>query len=310
MRREAGTLSGGEAQMVAIARALVGGPGLVLFDEPTQGLAPAVAQTVMRTISRMKADGIASLVVEQNAVSALAVSDRVYVLDLGRVVHKGPAAELLEDPALRMRLLDSDHGAPLLEVRALRKEYRLGLFGPPTFSLEADFAVSEPAIMGVLGPNGSGKTTLFELIAGGNRPTAGAVLCAGRDIHRIRYDERDRLAIHYHQSYQVRRFRRRVPNALLARAGQDYPLVHLFDEPQFNVHDGYIGFMLAFFRRLRAEGRLVLMSLHPNEPYHIDILREISDRFVFVQDGRLTHADDWAGLVALRVRAYLGGLVG
>ena len=83
----------------------MGGPGLVLFDEPTQGLAPAVAQTVMRTISRMKADGIASLVVEQNAVSALAVSDRVYVLDLGRVVYKGPAAELLEDPALRTRLL-------------------------------------------------------------------------------------------------------------------------------------------------------------------------------------------------------------
>src|SRR5215510_4519085 len=105
MRREAGTLSGGEAQMVAIARALVGGPGLVLLDEPTQGLAPPVAHTVMRTIAKMKADGIAALVVEQNAVSALAVSDRVYVLDLGRVVHEGRAAELLERPALRTRLL-------------------------------------------------------------------------------------------------------------------------------------------------------------------------------------------------------------
>jgi ABC-type histidine transport system ATPase subunit len=102
-----------------------------------------------------------------------------------------------------------------------------------------------------------------------------------------------------------------VPNALLARAGRDYPLVHLFDEPQFNVHDGYIGFMLAFFRRLRTERRLVFVSLHPNEPYHVDVLREISDRFVFVQDGRLTHADDWEGLVALPpVRAYLGALVG
>jgi branched-chain amino acid transport system ATP-binding protein len=105
MKREAGSLSGGEAQMVAIARALVGGPGLVLLDEPTQGLAPAVAQTVMRTILKMKADGVAALVVEQNALSALAASDRVYVLDLGRVVHEGPAAELLEDPALRTRLL-------------------------------------------------------------------------------------------------------------------------------------------------------------------------------------------------------------
>jgi len=200
---------------------------------------------------------------------------------------------------------------PLLDVRGLRKQYRHGLFGPATFSLEADFAVSEPAIVGVLGPNGSGKTTLFELMAGGNRPTAGVVLCDGQDIHRVRSDERDRLAIHYHQSYQVRRFRRRVPNAFLARAGRDYPLVHLFDEPQFNVHDGSIGFMLTFSRRLRAERRLVFVSLHPNEPYHVDILREISDRFVFVQDGRLMHAADWEGLVALpAVRAYLGALVG
>jgi ABC-type multidrug transport system ATPase subunit len=200
---------------------------------------------------------------------------------------------------------------PLLEVRGLRKEYRRGLFGPPTFSLEADLTISEPAIVGVVGPNGSGKTTLFELIAGGNSPTAGMVLCAGQNIHRVRYGERDRLAIHYHQSYQVRRFHRRAPNVLLARARRTYPLVHLFDEPQFNVHDGYIGFMLAFFRRLRVEERLVFVSLHPNEPYHVEILREISDRFVFVQDGRLTHAGDWAGLVALPpVRAYLGGLVG
>jgi ABC-2 type transport system ATP-binding protein len=201
--------------------------------------------------------------------------------------------------------------APLLEVRGLRKEYRHGrLAGPPTFSLEADFTVAEPAIVAVLGPNGSGKTTLFELIAGGNRPTAGAVLCAGVDIHRVRYEERDRLAIHYHQSYQVRRFRRLVPGALLARAGSDYPVVHLFDEPQFNVHDGYIGFMLTFFRRLRAEGRLVFVSLHPNEAYHLDILREIADRFVFVQGGRLTHASTWTELLALApVHAYLGGLV-
>lgn len=198
---------------------------------------------------------------------------------------------------------------PLLEVRGLRKAYRRGLFGPPTFRLEADFAVDAPAIVSVLGPNGSGKTTLFELIAGGNRPTAGAVLCGGQDIHRVRSDERDRLAIHYHQSYQVRRFRRRAPDAMLARAHRDSPLVHLFDEPQFNVHDGYIGFMLAFFRRLRADGRLVFVSLHPNEPYHVDILREISDRFVFVHGGRLTLAPDWEALVALpAVRTYLGGL--
>jgi branched-chain amino acid transport system ATP-binding protein len=105
LRREAANLSGGEAQMVAIARALIGAPGLVLFDEPTQGLAPAVAQDVMQTVLRMKAQGVASLVVEQNAVSALSASDRVYVMDLGRIVHEGPAAALLDNPALRSRLL-------------------------------------------------------------------------------------------------------------------------------------------------------------------------------------------------------------
>jgi branched-chain amino acid transport system ATP-binding protein len=105
LRREAANLSGGEAQMVAIARALIGAPALVLFDEPTQGLAPAVAQEVMRTVLRMKTQGVAALVVEQNAASALSASDRVYVMDLGRIVHEGPAAALLADAALRSRLL-------------------------------------------------------------------------------------------------------------------------------------------------------------------------------------------------------------
>ncbi len=73
-----------------------------------------------------------------------------------------------------------------------------------TFSLEADFAIDEPGVVGVMGPNGSGKTTLFELITGSNLPSAGRVLVDGQDIHAVRYGERDRLAIHYHQSYQVR----------------------------------------------------------------------------------------------------------
>jgi ABC-type multidrug transport system ATPase subunit len=179
----------------------------------------------------------------------------------------------------------------------------------PTFSLEAEFTIEKAAIVGVLGPNGSGKTTLFELITGSNRPTAGSVYCAGKDIHRVRYDERDRLAIHHHQSYQIRRFRRTWPSFMLERAGTDYPLIHLFDEPEFSPQDGYVGFMLRFFRRLRAEQRLVLMSLHPHESYHIDILREVCERFIFIQDGRLLHAADWSALVAQApARAYLAGL--
>jgi ABC-type multidrug transport system ATPase subunit len=199
---------------------------------------------------------------------------------------------------------------PMLVVRRLVKEYRRSTFGPPTFRLEADFSVEEPTIVGVMGPNGSGKTTLFELITGSNRPTAGQVLCAGLDIHDVRPTERDRLAIHYHQAYQVRHFRSLKPAFLMRRAPTRYPLVHLFDEPQFSLQDGYIGFMLRFFRKLRAEGRLVFVCLHPNEPFHLDILHEICERFIFVNQGRLSEAPSLAALLDdEQVRGYLGRLV-
>src|SRR5207237_9700451 len=99
MERECENLSGGEMQMVAISRALVGAPGLVLFDEPSQGLAPKIVQDVMKTIERLRGEGIAVLLVEQNVQSALAVADRVYVLDRGRIVHAGAAGALLDDGA-------------------------------------------------------------------------------------------------------------------------------------------------------------------------------------------------------------------
>jgi len=105
LHRECENLSGGEMQMTAIARALLGSPGLVLFDEPSQGLAPKIVQDVMQTITRLKHEGIAVLVVEQNALSALEVCDRVYVMDMGRIVHHGPARTLLEDDAKRISLL-------------------------------------------------------------------------------------------------------------------------------------------------------------------------------------------------------------
>jgi ABC-type multidrug transport system ATPase subunit len=201
--------------------------------------------------------------------------------------------------------------APMLEVKDLSKVYRRRWpNGQETFRLQANFTVDEPGIVGMMGPNGSGKTTLFELITGSNAPTSGTVSVQGRDIHRVRTDERDRLAIHYHQSYQVRHFRSLYPNALLERAGSDYPLVHLFDEPQFNTQDGYIGFMLDFFRRLRGEGRLVFLCVHPNERFHLEILEEICEGFIFVQNGTVTPVGDFAGLLAHEpCRAYLGDLV-
>jgi ABC-type branched-subunit amino acid transport system ATPase component len=198
--------------------------------------------------------------------------------------------------------------APPLVLDHVKKVYRRPWPGHQVaFSLEANLTFAEPAIVGMMGPNGAGKTTLFELITGSNAPTAGRVLCAGQDIQGVKYRQRDRLAIHYHQSYQVRRIRRTRPDVLLRRAQGDYPLVHLFDEPQFNTQDGYIGFMLDFFRRLRADGRLVFVCLHPTEAYHLEILRELAERWVFVDAGRALAFPSFEALMRdERAQAYLG----
>lgn len=202
----------------------------------------------------------------------------------------------------------NDVSAPLLVLDGIRKVYTRGrLVRRTTFALEADLSLDEPGIVGVVGPNGAGKTTLFEMMTGSNAPTAGRVLVAGIDIHGVKYRERDRLAIHYHQSYQVRRFRKRMPSALLAPSPTRTPLVHLFDEPQFNLQDGYIGFMLDFFRKLRDEGRLVILCMHPTASWHLDILAEIAEQFLFVAGGGVTRIADFRSLVAEpRFRSYLG----
>ena len=199
---------------------------------------------------------------------------------------------------------------PLLVLDRVGKVYRRSRLSRETaFRLDIDRSFAGRQIVGVLGPNGAGKTTLFEMIAGSNQPTAGQVRIAGQDIHRVRPRERDRLAIHYHQSYQVRRFRHLRPAWLMERAASPYPLVHLFDEPQFNTQDGYIGFMLDFFRRLKGEERLVFVCLHPTAPFQIDILREICDRFLFVGGGAVRGFEDLPAAVAEpAVRRYLGAL--
>jgi ABC-type histidine transport system ATPase subunit len=107
----------------------------------------------------------------------------------------------------------------------------------------------------------------------------------------------------------VRAWHKTRPGFLLARAQGASPRVHLFDEPQFNPQDGYIGFMLQFFRKLRADGRLVFLCLHPNESYHLEILRSTCERFIFVDRGRLMHAADFASLLKQpSARTYLGAL--
>ena len=97
----AGTLSGGEQQMLAIARALMSRPRLLLLDEPSMGLAPLMVERIFEVIRAIAAEGVTLLLVEQNARLALEVSHRGYVLDGGLVTISGPAAELLGDPRIR-----------------------------------------------------------------------------------------------------------------------------------------------------------------------------------------------------------------
>jgi branched-chain amino acid transport system ATP-binding protein len=101
----AGTLSGGEQQMLAISRALMSRPKLVLFDEPSLGLAPNLVERTFEIIRAIRAEGVTVVMVEQNAFAALELSDRAYVLEQGRVALAGPGAELLGNPHVKAAYL-------------------------------------------------------------------------------------------------------------------------------------------------------------------------------------------------------------
>ena len=101
----AGTLSGGEQQMLAISRALMARPKLILFDEPSLGLAPNLVERTFDIIRGIRAEGVTVVMVEQNAFAALELSDRSYVLDQGRVTLSGPGRELLDNPHVKAAYL-------------------------------------------------------------------------------------------------------------------------------------------------------------------------------------------------------------
>jgi branched-chain amino acid transport system ATP-binding protein len=104
-RQAAGTLSGGEQQMLAIGRCLMGAPELIMFDEPSLGLAPAVAHGVLEVIRDLNRDGITCLLVEQNVALSLKLANRAYVLENGRITLTGSGAELLSDDRVRSAYL-------------------------------------------------------------------------------------------------------------------------------------------------------------------------------------------------------------
>lgn len=104
-RQNAGTLSGGEQQMLAIGRALMSEPKLLLLDEPSMGLAPILVDEIFEIIKRINADGTTILLVEQNAYKALSIADRAYILETGNIIKEGKASDLINDDSVKAAYL-------------------------------------------------------------------------------------------------------------------------------------------------------------------------------------------------------------
>jgi ABC-type branched-subunit amino acid transport system ATPase component/sugar phosphate permease len=184
-------LSGGQQQMLGLAMAFVARPKVLLIDELSLGLAPAVVGQLLPAVRRIAADGVAVVLVEQSVNVALTVAERAYFLERGTVRFNGPTAELLSHPELLRSVFlagtgetsaahrDADHreAVPALQVSELAVS-----FGGVRAVNGASFRVAHAEVVGMIGPNGAGKTTLFDLISGFTQATAGWVRLDGVDL--------------------------------------------------------------------------------------------------------------------------------
>ncbi|OJW30542.1 MAG: hypothetical protein BGO51_14765 [Rhodospirillales bacterium 69-11] len=203
-RQQAGLMSGGEQQMLAIGRALMTDPRLLMLDEPSLGLSPKVALSVYEAVARVAATGLSILLVEQNTQTALSIATRGYVLVHGRVVAAGASAELRDAPVLREAFLGGGSDrlgatprrapdevtAPLLSIRGVEKHFG-GVPAIQSFSL----SLHRGEFCGLIGPNGAGKTTLMNLLTGYMRPSAGEIVFDGQAIVGLRPYQCCRLGI-------------------------------------------------------------------------------------------------------------------
>jgi branched-chain amino acid transport system ATP-binding protein len=201
----AGNLSGGQQQMLALAMATITRPKLFLIDELSLGLSPIVVEQLLGAIETMRQARTAILLVEQSMNVAVAVADRVYVMDTGAVRFTGTAAELAAHPELlwsvylqkasdafsaqatRSRTAPVGHD---LEVRGISMRFG-GIAALDDVSLHAGHG----EIVGIIGPNGAGKTTLFDVVSGFLRPDGGVVELCGEDVTNRTAASRARLGL-------------------------------------------------------------------------------------------------------------------
>ena len=205
----AASLSGGEQQMVGLGQALLSRPRLLMIDELSLGLAPAVVGRLIEVIKAIHAQGTTVILVEQSVNVALTMADRAVFMEKGEVRFSGPTAELMgRTDILRSVYLkgtgrvhsltagasfidggDEDDG-PALELVGLSKS-----FGGVTAVDDVSLTLEPGAVLGLIGPNGAGKTSLFDLISGFTVPDAGRVVLLGQDVTDLGPDQRAALGL-------------------------------------------------------------------------------------------------------------------
>jgi ABC-type branched-subunit amino acid transport system ATPase component len=199
--QRAGLLSGGEQQMLAIGRALMSDPKVLLLDEPSLGLAPQLVDRIGQIIEQINARGTAVVLVEQNAAMALKIAHRAYVLEVGSVALEGPASDLAARHEVRERYLGvaGDDEAEVITAEPIQR-VTSGKRDPRPLSVESvtvrfgglealsdvSLHVAPASTHAIIGPNGAGKSTLLNVLTGVYRATSGRVVYGGQQLTRMR----------------------------------------------------------------------------------------------------------------------------
>ena len=325
----AGALSGGEQQMLSLAQAMLSRPGLLLIDELSLGLSPAMVAQLLEVIKRIRDQGTAVVIVEQSVNVALTVADRAVFMEKGEVKFDGPAADLLQRPdilrAVYVRGTAAMGGGTsvVAESAQRRRDTELatapvvlatdGLakrFGGVTAVDGISLRLRRGEVVGIVGPNGSGKTTLFDLISGEQRPDAGQVILFDQDVTELTPEARAR-----------RKLLRRFQDARLFPSLTVFEALLVALDQQLEVRNTFLA-AISLPQSRRAERRLRakadrLLEMLALQPYRDKFVSELSTgvrrivdlAFVLATEAQVILLDEPSSGIAQSEAENLGPLI-